>query len=97
MSPFFYIASRGRAWRVAPPAPATRGTPLRGRIGKLFVGQGHGVICLANHRDVFFHRADVIAGESINDLAVGDAVSFELFDDVVSGPRALHVARRRVR
>ena len=97
MSPFFYVTSRGQAWRVPPPAPATRGRPLRGRIGKLFVGQGHGVIRLADHRDVFFHRADVIEGESINDLAIGDTVTFELFDDLVSGPRALRVARRRVR
>ena len=97
MRSFFYLTSRTRAWRVAPPAPATRGLPLFGRIGKLFVGQGHGLIRLADHREVFFHRADVIKGESINDLAVGDAVAFELLDDLVSGPRALHVARQHVR
>jgi cold shock CspA family protein len=60
----------------------------------LFVGHGHGFIRLANHRDVFFHRSDVREGTSFNDLAVGDAVRFEFFDDAVSGPRALAVERR---
>jgi len=61
----------------------------------LLVGQGHGFIRLANHREVFFHRSDVREGTSFNDFAVGDAVQFELFDDAVSGPRALEVERRR--
>jgi cold shock CspA family protein len=74
-----------------------RGTPRSGRIVTLFVGQGHGFIRLTNDRDVFFHRSDVGEGTSFNDLAVGDAVTFELLEDDVSGPRALRVERRRAR
>jgi cold shock CspA family protein len=70
-----------------------RGTPVVGRIAKLFVGQGHGYIRLTNEREVFFHRADVTDGTAFNDLRVRDAVRFELFEDAVSGPRALRVGR----
>jgi hypothetical protein len=52
---------------------------------------------VADHRNIFFHRADVVDGESINDFAVGHAVTFDLFKDSVSGPRALNVTRRGVR
>lgn len=77
--------------------PAERGTPSSGRIVTLFVGQGHGFIRLTNNREVFFHRSDVREGASFNDFAVGDAVSFELIEDHVSGPRGLRVERRRPR
>jgi cold shock CspA family protein len=50
---------------------------------------GHGFI-QAGDREVFFHRAD-LRGIKFNDLVVGDAVSFELIEDSVSGPRAIHV------
>ena len=73
-----------------------RGTPATGRIITLFVGQGHGFI-RANGREVFFHRSDVREGASFNDFVVGDAVVFEMLDDEISGPRALHVARREPR
>jgi cold shock CspA family protein len=63
----------------------------------LFIGQGHGFIRLTNARDVFFHRSDLREGTSFNDFTVGDAVTFEVFEDEVSGPRALQVARRRPR
>jgi cold shock CspA family protein len=72
-----------------------RGAPSSGRIVTLFIGQGHGYIRLANDRDVFFHRSDVREGTSFNDLAVGDAVTCELLEDDVSGPRALRIERRR--
>ena len=97
-------AKRGAVRRAAPArhgvAPGwteRRGVPSTGRIVSLFVGQGHGFIRLANHRDVFFHRSDVRDGISFNDFAIGDAVRFELYDDAVSGPRALDVERRRPR
>jgi cold shock CspA family protein len=77
--------------------PAERGTPSSGRIVTLFVGQGHGFIRLTNNREVFFHRSDVREGASFNDFSVGDAVSFELIEDHVSGPRGLRVERRRPR
>jgi cold shock CspA family protein len=60
---------------------------------KLFVGQGYGFIRTAFHDEVYFHRSDVQAGSSINDLGVGDTVAFELLIDRVSGPRALRVRR----
>jgi cold shock CspA family protein len=71
-----------------------RGRPGVGRIARLFVGQGHGYIRLSDERDVFFHRADVKEGTTFNELSVGDTVTFELFEDTVSGARALRVARR---
>jgi len=66
-----------------------------GRIVKLLIGHGHGFIRVANDRDIFFHRSDVREGTSFNDFTVGDSVVFELFDDPVSGARALQVRRRR--
>jgi cold shock CspA family protein len=69
--------------------------PDTGRIVKLLVGQGHGFIRLADHREIYFHRADLQEGTSINDLAVGDRVTFERLDDPVSGTRAGRVRRRR--
>jgi cold shock CspA family protein len=72
-----------------------RGTPSSGRIVTLLIGQGHGFIRLADDRDVFFHRSDVREGASFNALTVGDAVRFELFEDAVSGPRAMQVEPRR--
>jgi cold shock CspA family protein len=61
---------------------------------KLFVGRGHGFIRVPDNRGVYFHRSDVREGTSINDLTVGDLVIFELFDDAISGARALRVRRR---
>ena len=68
-----------------------------GRIAKLFVGNGHGFIRLADKREVYFHRADIAEGLSIHDFAVGDSVAFELFEDAVSGARCLRVTRRSTR
>ena len=72
-----------------------RGVPDTGRIVKLFVGQGHGTIRVANGREIYFHRADIREGTSINDFSVGDVVAFERLDDRVSGARALGVVKRR--
>jgi cold shock CspA family protein len=63
----------------------------------LFIGHGHGFIRLADDRDVFFHRSDLREGTSFNEFAVGDNVDFELLEDDVSGPRAVHVEPRRPR
>jgi len=71
-----------------------RGTPSSGRIVTLFIGQAYGYIRLVNDREVFFHRSDVRERATFNNLSVGDAVTFELFEDDVSGPRALRVERR---
>jgi cold shock CspA family protein len=87
-------ASAKRSGKLARPIER-RGVPDSGRIVRLFVGQGHGFIRLANDREIFFHRADVQEGTSINDFHVGDAVVFERLDDSVSGARALCVRRQR--
>lgn len=81
--------------RFAAARPADpRGAVSAGQIVKLFVGQGYGYIKRRDGREVYFHRADVVEG-SINDLAVGDPVKFELLEDRLSGARALFVRRSR--
>ena len=95
---YFYgtMRKRGAGGSATPSRPdGPRGRPLIGRIVKLLVGQSHGAIRLRDGRDVFFHRADVQEGTSFNDLQVGDTVRFELFEDAVSGARALRVIRNR--
>jgi|SRR5437867_11687373 len=96
---YFYGAARkpAAAARIASMdrRPDVRGTRATGRVARLMIGQGHGFIRLNNQRDVFFHRADVMEGTAFNALRVGDAVIFELFEDAVSGARALHVGRRK--
>jgi cold shock CspA family protein len=72
--------------------PDLRGQATRGRIIKIERGLKHGYVWAAD-REVYFHRADLKDGVRFNDLEVGDRVSFELFDDKVSGPRALHLAK----
>ena len=89
-------ASRTRASRLARPS-GLRGVPDSGRIVKLFVGQGHGIIRVANGREIYFHRSDLQEGTSINDFGVGDLVAFERLDDRISGSRALGVVKRRHR
>jgi len=71
-----------------------RGTACSGRIVTLVLGQGHGFIRIADGRKVFFHRSDLRDGVSFSDFAVDHAVVFELFEDPISGPRALQVRRR---
>jgi cold shock CspA family protein len=97
MSPYLYGGRKAVSpVRHTPTGPSRpRGVVCDGRIVKLFVGQAYGFIRLGDQRDVFFHRADVCDGLSINDFAVGDFVTFELLDDSVSGARALQVRRRR--
>lgn len=95
---YFYDVRRkptasARSGRISGPRDL-RGTPVVGWIAKLFIGQGHGYIRLTNEREVFFHRADVKEGTIFNDLRLRDAVTLELFEDAVSGARALQVARR---
>jgi cold shock CspA family protein len=72
-----------------------RGTPAVGQVAKLLIGQGYGFIRLRDDRDIYFHRGDLREGTSFNDLSVGDWVVFELFDDRISGARALKVKRHR--
>lgn len=74
--------------------PALRGVQATGRIARLFVGQTYGFIRMARDREVYFHRSDLDEGVSFNDFELGDAVTFELLEDAVSGARALKVKRR---
>ena len=94
--------TRGRKVQAARKAPvgrplALRGTPRSGRIVTLVFGQGHGFIRLNDGRKVFFHRSDLREGTSFNTFAEGQTVMFELLEDAISGPRALHVEQRRPR
>ena len=78
-----------------PRPPEQRGVASTGCIADLRTGQGHGFIREASGREIYFHRSDLDKGTSFNDLAVGQAVAFELLEDRVSGARALRVKRRR--
>ena len=76
--------------KMARPA-SPRGMLTAGRIVRLLVGQGHGFVRQRGGREVYFHRADLQEGVSFNDFRVGDDVAFELFEDAISGPRALRM------
>ena len=76
------------------PTPTT-GPRASGRITRLMIGQQHGFIRVMTHREVFFHRSDLHAGTSFNELVVGDSVTFELVDDPISGARARSVQREQ--
>lgn len=87
---------KGAAKRLgAPSRNEPRGKPATGRMAKILVGQGHGYIRLRDDREVFFHRGDLCECTAFNDLRVGDTVTFELFEDSVSGARALRIKRRK--
>lgn len=73
--------------------PQRTGTPATGTIVRLLVGQGHGYIRLADRRDIYFHRGDLVEGTPFNEFAVGDRLAFEVLEDRFSGPRALGVRR----
>jgi hypothetical protein len=94
---YFYAVGRNRRRSAKPGTsqpPERRGVSMTGRIAKLLVGQGCGLIRVTDDRDIFFHRSDVREGVSFNDFAVNDLVTFELLEDAVSGARALRVMRR---
>jgi cold shock CspA family protein len=89
-SDYFHIAPR-RAQAKPVRSGVSRGTPSTGRIVKLLIGQGYGFIRLPNDRQIYFHRADVHEGVAFNAFRLGEAVTFELLEDRVSGARALVV------
>ena len=68
-----------------------RGKPATGRIARLLTGQAHGFIRLGDDREIYFHRSDLAEGTSFNGLDIGQAVTFELLEDAVSGARAVRV------
>ena len=75
-------------------APAPVGARFTGKIKSLSTGQGTGYIRTRDGRDFFFHKHDVEA-KAYNNLNVGDSVSFEVIEDVISGARAQRVRTRR--
>jgi len=103
---YFYAKTSGGAPKRSskPSRPSVpRGTLVTGRIVNLLIGQCHGFIIgqchgfirLPNAREICFHRTDLQEGTAFNDLLIGDAVTFELLEDAVSGARALRVVRRK--
>lgn len=94
---YFYGAGRKRVTKPAGrPLPfSPRGKAATGRIAKILVGQAHGFIRLRDNREVFFHRGDLAEGTAFNDLQIGDAVTFELLEDAVSGARGLRVRQQK--
>jgi 'Cold-shock' DNA-binding domain len=64
------------------------GIATRGRIKALVRSQGSGII-RASRGDAFFHKSSVDG--RYWDLNVGDQVTFEWFDDPISGARAYKV------
>jgi cold shock CspA family protein len=63
---------------------------MKGVIVRIVRGQSCGFLRLPDAREVFFHRSDLTSG-SFNDLAPSDAVTLELTEDAISGPRATNV------
>jgi cold shock CspA family protein len=76
-----------------PGKPDRSGQPTSGQIVRIVRGLGHGILCSADGRAVFFHRTDVDDAR-FNDLAVGDTVAFEVIEDRVRGPRAVRVRKK---
>ena len=65
---------------------------MTGRIARMQYGQSCGFIRADDRREVFFHRKDA-PGALFNTLEVKDRVVFELIEDPIAGPRAVHVRR----
>ena len=95
VSQYFYLVGRrgAPAHRLVAKRPEPQRVLASRQIARLLIGQAYGFIRVAEGREVYFHRADMGEGRSFNSLRVGDAVTFELFDDRVSGARALQVRR----
>jgi len=68
--------------------PEERGRRMTGRIARMLYGQSHGFIRADDGREVFFHRKDAVA---FNSLSVKDRVAFEVIEDTIAGPRAVRV------
>ena len=90
------MTKRPKANRLAgkPNAPAApTGKPGTGRIVRIVTGQNHGFIKDSHDREVFFHRSDFTDEVTFYRLVEGDEVTFELIEDRLSGPRAIHVRK----
>jgi cold shock CspA family protein len=74
--------------------PIVADRKMTGRIVGLSYGHGTGFIRAVEGQRVYFHRADV-SGGSFNAMEVGDAVTFDMVEDRLSGLRALWIRRDR--
>ena len=66
---------------------------MAGVVTRVSRGQGSGAIRTADAHAVYFHRTDVMDGSWHDKMCVGDAVTFLLVEDSLSGPRAERVRR----
>ena len=64
---------------------------MSGRVTRILHGQGSGSFVRTTIGKVYFHRAD--ADGTFNDLTAGDRVTFELYEDKITGPRALRLRK----
>jgi cold shock CspA family protein len=65
---------------------------MTGRIVGLSYGHGTGFIRAAEGQRVYFHRGDVLGGW-FNALEIGDAITFDMVEDRLSGLRALRIRK----
>ena len=63
---------------------------MEGRIAELWRGRSCGFIRTRDAQTVFFHARD-LERLKYNDIKVSLAVTFELIEDNVSGPRAARI------
>ncbi len=87
-------AVKGGQKRLGKEPPELKTIPFRGRIVRILHGQSFGFLRTDDDRDVFFHRSD-IGGDVFNSLVVGDAVAGRMFEDRITGPRALKLRKRQ--
>ena len=69
-----------------------RGRTASGQVATITGGRGDGFIRETRGALLYFNRRDVTDG-TFNDLDIGDAVTFEVIEDEVSGHRAARVAK----
>ena len=84
-----------------PPLWTSRPRPLSlavarpwGGLSDSSLASGKGGFCSETPRGLRSSQCDLCEGAEFNDLRVGDAVTFDLTEDPVSGARAVRVARR---
>jgi cold shock CspA family protein len=75
------------------PRADPRGRATTGTVVTITRGRGDGYIRESRAELLYFHRGDAVGG-TFNDLNIGDAVTFEVIEDTVSGPRAVRVAKK---
>ena len=71
-----------------------RGRASTGKVSTITHGRGDGYVRETRGELLYFNRRDVLDG-SFNDLNIGDAVTFEVIEDTVSGHRAARVAKKK--